>query len=384
MYNLVEQPYGLPHLEYTHPTMDAMNASYQPPIYEQNHYNPSANNSPYEQVYADSGRSEQGASANYDSSVHPQTQTSPIPGLSFGTSSAASPHAESTPASTAPPSTPPAGPAHKLPNTYQGRRSAEARQEYPWMCSGCGKLYLYENSAKKHVIKKHGLFEEVVKLYDAPKRPQPGCPRNKKAAKSQARRSVTPSVTASHYPSPTPGTTTESPTVHYPQLTYVLDGQPITDDVAQQAGLPLSPAQAASQLTSVDSGNTFGTNAVDNSQTDFAGVIDPALLQDPSNQASTYAYYQVPPSGITQNGVTLDQSQTQTQARAPSTILEQPQPRPSSTLADQRPLPAFRPYDEAETAQHAITIIRRDTGYTGPITAEEAIRYIRRKYPPLG
>ena len=81
------------------------------------------------------------------------------------------------------------------------------------------------------------------------------------------------------------------------------------------------------------------------------------------------------------DGVILDRAQRQ--AKAPSTPLEQPRPHQESSTASRHPPPAFRSYDEIETAIHAITIIRRDTGYTGPIGAEEAINYVRGRYSPL-
>lgn len=68
----------------------------------------------------------------------------------------------------------------KLPNTYAARRTARARETYPFQCSfaACGhKKFLYYDSAKKHVRRIHrvedGIDTKIVTLYAADKRPIP-------------------------------------------------------------------------------------------------------------------------------------------------------------------------------------------------------------------
>lgn len=76
-----------------------------------------------------------------------------------------------------------------LPNTYAGRRSGAARQNYPWECTRCGKRFLFQNSAHKHVRHNHSGDSEatiVARWVNAEKRPPPGRPRNATAASARA------------------------------------------------------------------------------------------------------------------------------------------------------------------------------------------------------
>lgn len=68
----------------------------------------------------------------------------------------------------------------KLPNSYAARRTARARETYPFQCSfaACGhKKFLYYDSAKKHIRHIHrvedGIDTKILTLYPADKRPMP-------------------------------------------------------------------------------------------------------------------------------------------------------------------------------------------------------------------
>lgn len=137
----------------------------------------------------------------------------------------------------------------QLPDTYAGRRKPEARKNYPFECAACQKRFLYIDSAQKHHQKHHSEPLNIIQRYNAPKRPQPGRPRNRKNARAQIRRSRTPDIGSSSAMEPiqlhrfqsqsfgsSPSATgMNPPIIHHPVLTYLADGHPIRVEAADQA-----------------------------------------------------------------------------------------------------------------------------------------------------
>lgn len=78
-----------------------------------------------------------------------------------------------------------------LASTYAGRRSAEARQNFPFACSACDKKYLYLNSAQKHWRMHHASVSVAPMITErwagAPARPTPAIPRNAQAVQARGR-----------------------------------------------------------------------------------------------------------------------------------------------------------------------------------------------------
>lgn len=78
-----------------------------------------------------------------------------------------------------------------LASTYAGRRSAEARQTFPFACTACDKKYLYLNSAQKHWRMHHASVSATPRITErwagAPSRPTPAIPRNAQAVQARGR-----------------------------------------------------------------------------------------------------------------------------------------------------------------------------------------------------
>ncbi|KAK5951559.1 hypothetical protein OHC33_007237 [Knufia fluminis] len=247
--------------------------------------------------------------------------------------------------------------AQSWPDTYAGRRTAEARDSFPWECGQCQKKYLYENSAVKHWHQHHQGPANIIQRYDAPKRPAPGRPRNNKAAKSQIRRGVTPPVAAADMQArrqqTAPGS--HAPRVHHPVLTYFVDGKPTNVTVAG--------AGASHDFITADS-----AAAVRQPDTEslFLSTIDPALLATPPVERLEHSRrHKFPVTAIVSRP--FHTPSTPAQSSCPNVH------RRIATLANQRPLSPLTPSNAPDTAQEALRGIRRLDTATAPNTAQAAI-----------